>query len=97
LHRCFKALQLIDSHFCLGAKWLLVSLTQWFSTFLAHGPSKKNPMDHFKKIVLHISLFSEDCNSQERFIKGLWNFLWSIRNSRWITGGPHVPRWESLI
>jgi len=29
--------------------------------------------------------------------KGLWNFLWTIRNPRWTTSGPPGQRWESLV
>jgi len=56
-------------------------------------------MDHFAMLIadtLHDLLYSKGYNCQERFIKDLWNPLWTTRNSRWATSGPPVPRWESL-
>jgi len=39
-------------------------------------------------MVLHNLLYSKGYNFQERFIKSLWNFLWTTRP----TGGPPGPR-----
>jgi len=50
-----------------------------------------------KHPVLFNSLHSKVYNFQERFMKDLWNFLWSTWNPMWTTGGLPGPRWQSLV
>jgi len=49
------------------------------------------------KMVLHNILYSKGYKFQQRFTKDLWNPLRTTRNSRWNTGGPPGPCWESLF
>jgi len=39
------------------------------------------PQTQRRKIALHDLLHSIGCNFQERFIKDLWNSLWTTRNA----------------
>jgi len=59
---------------------------------------KKNPMNNFAMLTSHEQLVEtvlHICVS-ERFIKDLWKYLWTNRKSRWTTGGPPGPSWQSL-
>jgi len=49
------------------------------------------------KVVLHNLFYNKGYNFPESFIKDLRNPLRTTRNSRWITGVPPGPRWESLL
>ena len=95
--------------FCdLGA---MFALAQWFSTFFDPWTifSGKYPMDHFPMLapheqlvetVLHIGQWTQghvQLIVLSKIIKDLWNSLWTTRNSRWTTGGPPGPGWESLL
>jgi len=47
------------------------------------------PHEQLVSLVLHNLLYSKGYNFQECFIKDLWNFLWTTRNSRWWSTQPY--------
>jgi len=58
-------------------------------TFLTHGPSFQKISDELVCFadILHELFYSKVCNFQEGFVRDLWNYLWTIRNCNWTTGG----------